>query len=93
MNARRQFLAFVGGAAFSGTVQRLGSAEQPTLILPPRTILPAARLPETGTLLQRHETQLHAVLKVKQHMPPELFKAWLETGLRSAACYVDGVPA
>ncbi len=93
MNARRSFLAFVGGAAFSGAVQRLGSAERPTLILPPRTILPAARLPDGGTLLRQHQTQMHAVLECKQHMPPDLFKAWLETGLRSAACFVDGVPA
>ena len=79
MNARRGFLALVGGAVFNGAVLRPAGAIQPTLILPPSAALPTAR-----PLLDAHRCQMDAFLEIGRHVPKGVFLDWLENGLQLA---------
>ena len=82
---RRGFLAYVGSALVSGSIARAASATTPTLILPPGAVDLRPH-----PLLWAEETQMHAVLRVKAHLPATLFQDWLEGGLRQARSYEAG---
>ena len=79
MNARRGFLAIVGGSVFNGAVMRSVGAEQPTLILPPCALLPGA-----WPLLDASRSPMEASLEVASRVPKGLFFDWLENGLQLA---------
>ena len=73
MNARRGFLALVGGLAVGGPVISRASFAQPTLILPPGpTILPTP-IPAEPLLTLQH---------IQQSVPEDAFKSWMFLGLR-----------
>ena len=78
MNARRGFLALVGGLAVGGPVISRASFAQPTLILPPGpTILPTP-IPAEPLLTLQH---------IQQSVPEDAFKSWMFLGLRLAKQY------
>lgn len=78
MNARRGFLALVGGLAIGGPVMSRAGFAQPTLILPPGpTIIPAPAAAEPLLTLQH----------IKQSVPEDAFKSWMFLGLRLAKLY------
>ena len=82
---RRGFLAYVGNAFISGSIVRAANATTPTLILPPGAVDLRPH-----PLLWAEKTQMHAMLRVKAHLPAILFQDWLEGGLRQARPYEEG---
>ena len=85
MNARRGFLAFVGGALVSGSITRATAGTAPTLILPP-----AAAAAPSWPLLMAERSDMEAFLRVSLHMPRDLYRDWLEAGLRQARPFEAG---
>jgi len=83
MNPRRGFLALVGGSLLSGSVLHNVSAQAPSLVLPPSLGLVPAR--SARPLVAAHKSEMHAIIHVKQALPPEDFDVWLSVGLRMAA--------
>jgi hypothetical protein len=91
--ARRSFFALIGSAAVSGFVSHKATAATPMLILPPGGIIPASQLP-TGAypLLDQQKTLMHGFIAVMGGLPDELFRDWMEGGLRQVeSCKPGGM--
>jgi hypothetical protein len=86
MSNRRSFMAFVGGAAFTGAFQRAATVEKPTLLLPASaTILPpSADVKRSLALLTQQDSRMMAIIRVGQGVPRDRFDDWLEVGLQMA---------